>query len=144
MRHDSITITFKTLRFQSTHPHGVRRKSYIHHHQKLCFNPRTHMGCDTSTGVLRAVQYAVSIHAPTWGATFLMIRYLCTILFQSTHPHGVRHNINLKTPKELEFQSTHPHGVRLTKEDTFKRLRWFQSTHPHGVRLRLSILPYSL
>ena len=34
-------------------------------------------------------------------------------MFQSTHPHGVRH---LRTAKFLslsKFQSTHPHGVRL-------------------------------
>ena len=56
----------------------------------LCFNPRTHMGCDvefpwrptvddvsihaptwgaTSQGALPPQIYAVSIHAPTWGAT---------------------------------------------------------------------------
>ena len=33
-----------------------------------CFNPRTHMGCD-KTYLVRFRRRAVSIHAPTWGAT---------------------------------------------------------------------------
>ena len=56
-------------RFQSTHPHGVRRKQ-------------------AATMCLR---HMVSIHAPTRGAT--KIYYAGTglqLLFQSTHPHGVR------------------------------------------------------
>mgnify|MGYP007096915574 CR=1 FL=1 len=35
-----------------------------------CFNPRTHMGCDYCIAV-RCFLSDVSIHAPTWGATFL-------------------------------------------------------------------------
>ena len=56
--------------FQSTHPHRVRhacKGSILFPY--LCFNPRTHTGCD------------VSLAAPQ----FLNRR------FQSTHPHGVRH-----------------------------------------------------
>ena len=33
-------------------------------------------------------------------------------MFQSTHPHGVRHNLILCNHKFVLFQSTHPHGVR--------------------------------
>ena len=32
----------------------------------------------------------ISIHAPTWGATALFLVSSCFILFQSTHPRGVR------------------------------------------------------
>ena len=32
----------------------------------------------------------VSIHAPTWGATLRKVIYITSLLFQSTHPHGVR------------------------------------------------------
>ena len=38
-----------------------------------------------------AAGYYVSIHAPTWGATNLWTNILRTTMFQSTHPHGVRH-----------------------------------------------------
>ena len=37
---------------------------------------------------------SVSIHAPTWGATLLLDRVCPLFLFQSTHPHGVRHSIH--------------------------------------------------
>ena len=80
---------------------------------KISFNPRTHMGCDSTTrynfetlsvsihaptwgatfnGVLPKAQYGVSIHAPTWGATQKAAEIQASINeFQSTHPHGVRH-----------------------------------------------------
>ena len=55
-----------------------------------CFNPRTHTGCD-----VMPVRYLdsihVSIHAPTRGATGLVTFFGFSGAFQSTHPHGVRH-----------------------------------------------------
>ncbi len=82
------------LQFQSTHPHGVRlgaaadvyfdSKVSIHaptwgathiikHLRQIikCFNPRTHMGCDTLNSALTQKG----------------------CLFQSTHPHGVRRHL---------------------------------------------------
>ena len=54
------------------------------------------MGC---VGVIKPTCFIIiisihsSIHAPTWGATLKTIDNICIILeFQSTHPHGVRHN----------------------------------------------------
>ena len=139
----------------------------------LCFNPRTHMGCDrytpatsfrgakvsihaptwgaTSPHFRLSVHAPVSIHAPTWGATQLSFSTTGGLtLFQSTHPHGVRHyfflfNIlccvcfNPRTHMGCDgrrlinvlgnnkFQSTHPHGVRLC--DTI-----FANTN-HGVSI---------
>ncbi len=61
--------------FQSTHPHGVR------HHLLFCpriaadFNPRTRMGCDLKTGRSHAGA-CISIHAPAWGATAVLLRQL--------------------------------------------------------------------
>ena len=79
------------VKFQSTHPRGVRRnrvsairyKLFISIHapawgatffcRSLCagtgyFNPRTRVGCDqVSTSGSRS--YHISIHAPAWGAT---------------------------------------------------------------------------
>ncbi len=54
--------------FQSTHPHGVRRR--------------------TQRQAGRSV--TVSIHAPAWGATSADQACLLLTVFQSTHPHGVR------------------------------------------------------
>ena len=103
----------RSLRFQSTHPHGVRRylraglqpyrRVSIHAptrgatHSRLlslsssgCFNPRTHTGCDITSGSYIFAR-RVSIHAPTRGATnWLLGVRLADEVFQSTHPHGVR------------------------------------------------------
>ena len=55
------------------------------------FNPRTHTGCDVHFGSDFADKRVVSIHAPTRGATFHILRLTRRrSLFQSTHPHGVR------------------------------------------------------
>ena len=55
--------------FQSTHPHGVRHRGKVQ----------------------PVLQRAVSIHAPTRGATLPIAGSYQQALFQSTHPHGVRH-----------------------------------------------------
>ncbi len=56
------------IEFQSTHPHGVRRFQRSHKTKRNCFNPHTRMGCDRLVLMLQ-----VTIQ-----------------MFQSTHPHGVR------------------------------------------------------
>ena len=103
-------------------------------------------------------RHTVSIHAPTRGATIFIFGDMDKLLFQSTHPHGVRrriinlkiinHGVSIHAPTRgatspstvaaiilSEFQSTHPHGVRrFVRERGWLRLLRFQSTHPHGVR----------
>ncbi len=39
------------------------------------FNPRTHTGCDSKEILISESDIAVSIHAPTRGATYLIVRY---------------------------------------------------------------------
>ena len=56
----------------------------------VSFNPRTHTGCDLSFG-FNDLCPSVSIHAPTRGATSRLDLMTSVRLFQSTHPHGVRH-----------------------------------------------------
>ena len=70
------------------------------------------MGCDSQGGSPLQI-YAVSIHAPTWGAT----------------AGGA-----VAGSLIAGFQSTHPHGVRLSLRHNLLFNKWFQSTHPHGVR----------
>ena len=101
----------------------------------LSFNPRTHSGCDYTSGEPK--RYA--------------------ILFQSTHPLGVRRKSGkIRSPKKcfnprthsgcdivsvhvfifiFQFQSTHPLGVRLKAHFYPSANYKFQSTHPLGVRL---------
>ena len=119
------------------------------------FNPRTHVGCDGER--LHTVQrIAISIHAPTWGATAAAAEIPDAVIFQSTHPRGVRHliitffpciyfiSIHAPTwgatamgwPIYLPhgFQSTHPRGVRPHILSGSGCRTIFQSTHPRGVR----------
>ena len=56
----------------------------------MCFNPRTHEGCDLSTGVIRfeARSFNPRTHE---GCDMMTLRKLFgKQKFQSTHPRGVR------------------------------------------------------
>ena len=110
--------------FQSTHPRGVRQQH----------------------GDAARDGFVVSIHAPAWGATALVrrmsVRALCfnprtrvgcdwaarspprwPLVFQSTHPRGVRPMRQATSDKEdAMFQSTHPRGVRRTRRRRQSRL----------------------
>ena len=101
------------MRFQSTHPRGVRPEGRE----------------------LRLLRPGVSIHAPTRGATyFRILTIFFRIMFQSTHPRGVRLQNQLILPLTFGFQSTHPRGVRHHHYDKTYLSHKFQSTHPRGVR----------
>ena len=99
------------------------------------FNPRTHVGCDTAG----------------------MEQVPDDLIFQSTHPRGVRQRCEITTGDTGEFQSTHPRGVRhgdqlvcqsgivdfnprthVGCDGSLKAVSVgflpFQSTHPRGVR----------
>ena len=79
--------------FQSTHPRGVRHA--------CCFITLTytdvsiHAPAWGATGMVLQVDAqggAVSIHAPAWGATGSNSDRAYLGMFQSTHPRGVRRN----------------------------------------------------
>ena len=104
------------------------------------------------------LQRPVSIHAPAWGATGGSINIWLLLMFQSTHPRGVRHPNYYFLYTYIKFQSTHPRGVRRGLPNGFggnlpcvsiHAPAWgatlltlrvmvmgtvFQSTHPRGVR----------
>ena len=92
---------------------GCDRLSVIGYTGNKSFNPRTHMGCDFHRFRLLGGD-EVSIHAPTWGATFV----------KRVEHHKSRVSIHAPTwgatttwglwPGAWRFQSTHPHGVRPT------------------------------
>ena len=62
--------------------------------------------------VTEGVGTCISIHAPTWGATLAQREALTKLLFQSTHPRGVRPSLRPYALIASQFQSTHPRGVR--------------------------------
>ena len=76
----------------------------------------------------------VSIHAPTRGATKDVSEVMNLLMFQSTHPRGVRLGSCLALLSVLLFQSTHPRGVRHPSVAVIDSSKQFQSTHPRGVR----------
>ncbi len=79
----------------------------------MCFNPRTHVGCDDALAVLTAIP-CVSIHAPTWGATIEHnIRYFAVAVSIHAPTWGATLLNSRLMLSELMFQSTHPRGVRL-------------------------------
>ena len=99
------------------------------------FNPRTHTGCDS---ICKGCSFCAESFNPRTH-TGCDLKAPVTIgsskMFQSTHPHGVRHKVffciyssccvSIHAPTRgattlptlplavLQFQSTHPHGVRL-------------------------------
>ena len=132
----TLEFTVISLRyiFQSTHPRGVRHcfssinqtcqnfnprthvgcDFIVFFINQTCqnFNPRTHVGCDIKGGQ-KPPYKNISIHAPTWGATFIAWNSFWENLFQSTHPRGVRRGLLPPFVVIYPFQSTHPRGVRL-------------------------------
>ena len=103
----------------------------------------------------------VSIHAPTWGATYGILSGGQYLWFQSTHPRGVRPTYLSQSVTPSRFQSTHPRGVRHGSRMRYVRTAcfnprthvgcdwraggWlsiaskFQSTHPRGVRRTVAV-----
>ena len=57
--------------------------------------------------------YAISIHAPTRGATVRGEIKGAAVIFQFTHPQGVRQGNTVFCNPPYGFQFTHPQGVRL-------------------------------
>ena len=114
----------------------------------MCFNPRTHEGCDKISslrsaialqfqsthprGVRPQVAYKifqaieVSIHAPTRGATLADLHRHSLYRFQSTHPRGVRHSIINSFLRLLSFNPRTHEGC-----DEHNRKNW----HKHHVSI---------
>ena len=98
--------------FQSTHPRGVRRSAI-----RLLLRPQifqsTHpRGVRHRYISVRVKSVKISIHAPTWGATWAESSMKRLTIFQSTHPRGVRRAEGDQYFSLYAFQSTHPRGVR--------------------------------
>ena len=113
VRHDAFRRWSNIRRFQSTHPHGVRRKARPSHARRdPCFNPRTHTGCDAICRSAAAYRKSFNPRTHTGCDSGVCSYSRNAVMFQSTHPHGVRRLSHLKKCLMDMFQSTHPHGVR--------------------------------
>ena len=99
----------------------------------------------TQIGSIKGQALIVSIHAPTRGATpSLCSLPLPMMMFQSTHPHGVRLASRVyRNVQRFVFQSTHPHGVRLS--DNFHNLcvMWVSIHAPtRGATLKSNVMEF--
>ena len=104
--------------FQSTHPRGVRPRASARLSQPSRFQSTHPRGVRHGTAWGDAGAAAVSIHAPAWGAT--MPRLLPTCGGRSFNPR-TRVGCDAATigccVETMLFQSTHPRGVRLHAPD---------------------------
>ena len=91
-------------KFQSTHPRGVRPVSRLNKSLEDNFNPRTHVGCDTAAPATprpSSPYFNPRTHVGCDSALFLVSS--CFILFQSTHPRGVRHRTGARDVGQRNF-----------------------------------------
>ena len=123
------------------------------------FNPRTHMGCDLPRATPRRAialfqsthphgvrhvilsgmdrDVAISIHAPTWGATATAL--LKSVLAQNFNPRthmGCDVNGDRRAVEIAHFNPRTHMGCDRRSPRRYARAGAFQSTHPHGVRPR--------
>ena len=87
-------VLLKTKRGFNPRTHeGCDQLGWDARQREYGFNPRTHEGCDLNNDDAY-YSIKVSIHAPTRGATLeLPALSLNSLVFQSTHPRGVRPKI---------------------------------------------------
>ena len=134
VRQDEQQMQLYCDKFQSTHPRRVRLYE-IHTCVIIkCFNPRTHVGCDSRSSGFRYenLRFNPRTHVGCDLRTCPAPSRRCW--FQSTHPRRVRPFALHCFDKGRKFQSTHPRRVRraLFLYNTVKSE--FQSTHPRRVR----------
>ena len=144
------------VRFQSTHPSGVRPSMVFGSWPTTIFQSTHPSGVRLLDDDVRDGHVAISIHAPQWGATWPFRRtwfgswnfnprtpvgcdrlpssVRCAMaLFQSTHPSGVRPDETVYDLSTIQFQSTHPSGVRRSTSATRRRpARHFNPRTPVG------------
>ena len=76
--------------FQSTHPRGVRLLRLACSYNAQSFQSTHPRGVRQDKRDAWVREYPISIHAPTWGATYNPNHVAPPEIFQSTHPRGVR------------------------------------------------------
>ena len=101
----------------------------------LCFNPRTHVGCDQAQYPICMVEGEFQSTHPRRVRHLIKAQRILDIKFQSTHPRRVRLWVSFLATLIIQFQSTHPRRVRLGCFRQSHALLLFQSTHPRRVRL---------
>ena len=122
-----------TRKFQSTHPCGVRINDYPRTARKMVSIHAPVWGANIKSFALFGFSQ-VSIHAPVWGAKRGRDIFSPNLLFQSTHPCGVRIKLVKKSLSTLSFNPRTRVGCEENWGNGSKQVNKFQSTHPCGVR----------
>ena len=130
------------MQFQSTHPRGVRPSEILYRVRPL----------------------SISIHAPTWGATYRRTapsswpcyfnprthvgcdaangpEVTISVAFQSTHPRGVRREVRSYPWFISDFNPRTHVGCDSLPGRCAHQWSRFQSTHPRGVRPKVKYPP---
>ena len=98
--------------FNPRTPVGCDPTSYDNTQLTHNFNPRTPVGCDPTSYDNTQLTHNFNPRTPV-GCDFPSIRpWPFSVVFQSTHPSGVRRQVNNNCLVSGVFQSTHPSGVR--------------------------------
>ena len=91
-------------KFQSTHPRGVRLEGANMGNKYSEFQSTHPRGVRLNKRCNIIANFVISIHAPTWGATWItIIDFLIRPGFQSTHPRGVRRSSHYIKPQVSHF-----------------------------------------
>ena len=98
--------------FQSTLPHGERLPADFHVPNIGIFQSTLPHGERPTAYVTQFLKKILSIHAPTRGATAGFDQNKTSGIFQSTLPHGERLVQRAMKLSGFIFQSTLPHGER--------------------------------
>jgi len=114
---------------------GATKYAGLLGHQTLRFNPRTRTGCDQSTDTTGHGLKSFNPRTRTGCDEAADSPGTGTMLFQSTHPHGVRQMTWLiKTVQCMRFNPRTRTGCDGNVDAGLVPEAMFQSTHPHGVR----------
>ena len=115
VRHILTLRKAQALQFQSTHPHGVRHNSLSPFTPFFAVSIHAPAWGATFTFTPVVAMAAVSIHAPAWGATTdKIVAGQAAAVSIHAPAWGATSVTALRQYPVARFQSTHPHGVRLT------------------------------
>jgi hypothetical protein len=126
--------------FQSTLPHGERRRSLrlILQQEEISIHAPAWGATYRASG--EYIYQLISIHAPAWGATLKLMNKPLRKLFQSTLPHGERRT---RGSRKIFPIGISIHAPAWGATDFFKTSDTedgkFQSTLPHGERLAMHV-----
>ena len=127
-------FTVRINPFQSTRPRGARPSMSSRLLSKSGFNPRARVGRDHGIASMGPIS-KVSIHAPAWGATFILA--LCLKLYTvSIHAPAWGATLSTRLFEGYTHVSIHAPawGATLLMQ-CVGSIRKFQSTRPRGARL---------